>query len=329
MTIAGGPPAGSRRSALLLLAAVVVALAVVVVITVVDRSGADGSGPVAPQQRTLGPDTSLAGPTLFGVTLSTASGQSSKQVLDAAEQSYGTPQALRIYDAGLPRPWASLPTAITSIPDVVSFKADPALVVEGRYDTALSTWFGSAPRDHPTYWAYFHEPEDQVDAGHFTAEQFREAWQHIATLAAGADNPELRSSVILMCWTVNPASGRDWRDYVTPGTVDVLAWDCYNHGAKNGYYQSPATMVAAAVAASHEASAQWGIAELGSLLVAGDDGAARSAWLLRVAEYARQNGAAFLTYFDSTVGGDYSLDDAPSRDAFRSLLANSPSPYVR
>jgi hypothetical protein len=63
----------------------------------------------------------------------------------------------------------------------------------------------------------------------FTAQQFRQAWQRIAGLAMQANNARLRATLILMGWSVDSASGRNWRDYY-PGRqyVDVLGWDLYN-----------------------------------------------------------------------------------------------------
>ena len=56
-------------------------------------------------------------------------------------------------------------------------------------------------------------------------------------------------------------------------------------------------------------------------MASGDSGAGRAAWLTRSASYARANGAAYITYFDSTVGGDFRLLDAPSENAWRQVIA--------
>jgi hypothetical protein len=56
-------------------------------------------------------------------------------------------------------------------------------------------------------------------------------------------------------------------------------------------------------------------------MAAGDDGTGRAKWLTAIGGYARANGAAYITYFDSTVGGDFRLLDAPSRNAWRAVIA--------
>ena len=51
----------------------------------------------------------------------------------------------------------------------------------------------------------------------------------------------LHSTLILMCYTMNPASGRDWHNYyVDAATQSMLAFDCYNHTGKKNFNGSPA-----------------------------------------------------------------------------------------
>lgn len=260
--------------------------------------------------------------TLFGTSLPpTVTGSTSaRSALQMMAQRTGPPEVVRLYSSDLPEPLAGSVSDVGRIPAVVSFKADPASVVAGDYDDSLAGWFASAPADRLTFWAYFHEPEDDVERGSFTAAQFRAAWQHIDGLADEAGNPDLRSTVILMCWTLNPQSGRTWTDYVDSDTADVVAWDCYNHGWKTGAYLPPAEILGRSVQASAEAGSSWGIAELGSQLAVGDDGVGRAAWLESVGAYARDEQAVFVTYFDSPVGGTFELDDEPTQEAFRDLL---------
>ena len=94
------------------------------------------------------------------------------------------------------------------------------------------------------YWTYYHEPEDNIEAGAFTAAQYRAAWQRISSLALRANNPRLHATLILMCYTLTPASGRSFADYY-PGDayIDVLAWDCYNQVWAKGQYIAPADPV--------------------------------------------------------------------------------------
>ena len=103
--------------------------------------------------------------------------------------------------------------------------------------------------------------------------------------------------------------------------IDTIGWDCYNQGFAKGSYSDPASMLGTAVATSKGAGVNWAVAELGSKMAAGDNGTGRAAWLTAIGSYARANGAAYVTYFDSTVGGDFRLLDAASQDAWRQVIA--------
>lgn len=96
------------------------------------------------------------------------------------------------------------------------------------------------PRDRDVYWVYYHEPEDNIAAGEFTAADYRAAWRRLRSLADKAGNPRLHATLVLMGWSLDPLSKRDWRDYY-PGrdVIQVLGWDVYNLGWKKGRYDSP------------------------------------------------------------------------------------------
>ena len=125
-----------------------------------------------------------------------------------------------------------------------------------------------------------------------------------------------------MCWTLQSGSHRNWQDYFAGASViDTIGWDCYNQCFAKGSYSDPASMLGKAVATSKGAGVNWAVAELGSKMAAGDNGAGRATWLTAIGSYARANGAAYVTYFDSTVGGDFRLLDAASQDAWRQVIA--------
>lgn len=135
------------------------------------------------------------------------------------------------------------------------------------------------------------------------------------------------ATLILMGWTTSPASNKNWRDYYAGADViDVLAFDPYNGAAnpgREGIYASPASIFDSVRAVAAEAGKPYGIAETGSLLTPKDTGSGRAKWLRDVAAYHRQHGALFVTYFQSTNGGEYRLLDSPSRQAWRDAVASS------
>ncbi len=263
--------------------------------------------------------------TLFGVSVRLDPTARTSAALDGVVETIGEPRVIRAFSDSLPPAWSTLEAQYGAIPLVISFKADPAAVVAGEHDDYLRAWFAAAPTDRETWWAYFHEPENEVEAGVFTAAEFRAAWRHIAVLAETADNDLLRATMVLMCWTVNPGSGRSLGDYATRDLgIEVLAWDCYNYGARQGDYLPPADLLEAARKSSAELGAGWGVAEFGSLLVPTDDGSDRAAWLAEAADYARRHEADFVTYFEATVGGDYRLSDPASAQVWAEEMATSP-----
>lgn len=261
-------------------------------------------------------------PTLFGSTLWQAPGETGADALVRLDATFGPLRAVRLYSDGLPPDWSEIAAQVGHRPVVVSFKAEPAEVLSGVFDDELGAWLAAAPASHPTFWTYFHEPEDDVERGSFTAAEFAAAWSHVARLAAQTGNDRLVATVVLMCWTVNPASGRDWQAYAPPAElVDVLAWDCYAHGDSTASYIHAGQLLGPAIAASAELGADWGIAELGARIAGPDAADDRARWLATVGDAAREQQARFVTYFDSPVGGDFQLRDRESIAAWAELVA--------
>jgi hypothetical protein len=119
------------------------------------------------------------------------------------------------------------------LPLVVSFKGRPLDIRSGADDLMFTEWFAQAPRDRDIYWSFYHEPEDNIADGDFTAADYRAAFQRLAELAAKAGNPRLHATLILSGWTLDQRSKRTWTDYY-PGSeaIDVVAWDIYNLESK-------------------------------------------------------------------------------------------------
>lgn len=236
------------------------------------------------------------------------------------QQTYGRLGVARMFFPGLPQQWSGIESKVGDTGLVVSFRAAPSEILSGRHDAQLRRWFAEAPRDHVTRWSYMHEPEDDIERGRLQAAQYRSAWQHVARLADSADNPALRSTLILMCWTVHEHSRRDWRDYY-PGdsAIDLLAFDCYSSFGGGERYREPARLFGPAYEVAQQLDKPFGIAEIGSNRINGDDGSGRAQWLQRSAEWLRQHDARFVSYFDN---GGMKLDDSASVSAWRNIVAS-------
>jgi hypothetical protein len=292
---------------------------------------ADPTTPVAdPTTPVADPTTPIADPTTpppaTGSTLYGASvyqdGLSWSQALSRSNDWYGGMDVVRVYYTGLPDAWPGRAGAVNG-PISVSFKDTPSRVLSGQDDAFFTNWFATAPRDRQIWWTYWHEPEDDIEAGKFTAADYRAAWVHLKELADKAANPKLHSTLILMCWSLNPLSHRNFDDYFPgKGTIDVLGWDCYNRSAGKGTYTAPSDVFGPLVAKSNALGLPFAIGEFGSVLATNDaSGAGRAQWLADCAQYFTSHGAVFVTYFDSVIGADYRLLDTPSRSMWRQVVS--------
>jgi hypothetical protein len=255
----------------------------------------------------------------FGGSVFREQGETYREAYKRVIRRYGgSLDIVRMFFPGLPGSWSSIEAKIDDTPVAVSFRADPAAVLAGTYDAQFRTWFAQAPTGRPTFWTYWHEPEDD----NVNQVLYRRAWAHLRELANQADNRQLRATLILMCWTLSPNSGRDWRDYY-PGddVIRILAFDCYNTGRKNGVYRDPARILRPVSELAKSLDKPWGIAEFGTTVIESDGGVAgRATWLRQYANFVRDNSGRFATYFDSVVGIDYRLRDEASRSAWEDIV---------
>ena len=268
---------------------------------------------------------SAATPTLFGVSVSKSNGGTFAQALQHQQAAYGPLPISRVfYNTPGPQPWPGSDAGLSHKPVVVSFYYPPTEVTAGTHDATMKAWFKQAPRTYDIFWSYQHEPEDNVTRGEFTAAQYRGAWVHLSKLAIAANNPHLRSTLILMCWTLASHSNLNWHDYYAGRQfVSIIAFDCYNHGWRRGHYTDPATMfrdVTPWAAANH---IPWAIAEVGSIKMGWDTtGSGRAAWLKSIGAWLSGK-AIFVNYFDVNKRTDYLLTDTPSKRAWRAVVASS------
>jgi hypothetical protein len=272
------------------------------------------------------------GPTLVGAAMGTHPNETWADAVTRGDHLFGNLHALRVYHGGLPRSWSQLTALTGRRPLIVSFKANPRTIVAGTDDAFFRTWFADAPRDHLDYWSFYHEPENDIPAA-FTAADYRAAWVHLRALSLQAHNPQLLSTLILMGWSLQKGSGRNWLDYY-PGdaAIDVLGWDVYNSASRQGTapgapipgtYTDPASLFANVIAVSKSHGKPWAIGEINSLLINGDKGPNRAAWLEKVGAYAKANGAAYLLLFDSNNGSPWELLDTVSQQAWRHVNTTS------
>jgi hypothetical protein len=272
--------------------------------------------PTSTPTPTPAPGGSYTG-TLIGTSIYQEGNETFAEAYNRRARAYGGLHIDRVFYNGLPAGWPGT-AGYAGTPVVVSFNVLPQKVLTGAYDTQITNWFKAAPHNRTIYWNYWHEPENDVERGHFTTAQFRAAYARVATLAKRAANPQLKSTLVLMCYTLEAFSHRSFAAYY-PGSasVDVLAWDCYNHETTS--YIQPSVQFQHVIATSASTGKPFGVAELGSRVNHNDpSGSGRAAWLRATATFLAQHHARFVTYFDSPVGtADYRLRDTNSINAWK------------
>lgn len=269
------------------------------------------------------PDSTEFGASVYTVGLTTG------EAIAELDEAFGHVPALRVFSQGMPRAWDDGQAEhLLGRTLVTSFRAHPSEINAGQHDAYLRHWFANAPDNQVIYWSYFHEPESQIRDGVFTEQEYKHAWTRIAQIADEACKPNMFSTLILTGWTAQPEAGRSLSTYdAGPDVVDVVAFDPYNgvYELDRAYYISAEEKLGPIVEMMQVEGGDrpWGIAELGSRVIPGDDGTGRAAWLMEMGEYIIANNGVFVTYFQSTRDGNWRLDDEPSREAWRELISTS------
>lgn len=242
-----------------------------------------------------------------------------RKALRRSDRRYTRMEVVRVFEPFIRDGWSGRLGDVNR-PVTVSFASPPGEVLSGRHDATLRAWFRDAPGRIPVWWTYWHEPEDDIAAGKMTARRYRAAWRHINAIARRVGGSNLHPTLILMAWTAKSGSRRSVRDYYPGDFIDVMAWDGYNPPGASGY-ASPKAIFGPAVAKTKRLGNRFAIAELGSVLVPGDEGSRRARWLVDSARYAAKHNAAFLTYWNAKIPKEnYQLFEVPSRLAWRSVV---------
>jgi hypothetical protein len=246
-------------------------------------------GGVNPAHQTdqLAASTQPAG-TEFGASVSGLTG------LTSETQAFGHLPIIRTSYVGVPSPsvWTHGPAGANKSAVVITFTAPPAAILSGADNAALARFFAAAPTSYPVYYSYDAAPEASIANHRFTAAQYRKAWKHVAGIASSANNPELKSTVILKATDPVAKGRRNWRTYLPGGNViSTLAFDAYPAGTLSGQdpqLTPPAAFMGPAIAAAKSAGLPFGVSGFALATKAG-----RPAWLKEVADYLTSKGALF------------------------------------
>ncbi len=206
-----------------------------------------------------------------------------------------------------------------------SFKYQPSEVIAGQHDADLKSFFQGIQDNHPVYYTYWHEPDDELYKTHsFTPTDYRNAWAHIRKIADGvkATRPNLKifATLIIMEYSMTPkvAPSRPLTgpDGMYPGddVIDVFGVDAYNSGADQGQVVNVSDQFGRVIDFAQLHKKPWAIGEIGSCPVVGNP-QGRATYLSNALSYwkSRQYTPVFVTYFNvDWPACDYRMENDPA-----------------
>jgi hypothetical protein len=190
-----------------------------------------------------------------------------------------------------------------------SFKYAPSEVLAGQHDAAIRGFFQGIANNHPVYWTYWHEPDDELYKTHsFTPADYRSAWAHIKQIAnqVKATQPNLKvfATLIIMQYSMTPnvAPSRPLlgANGMYPGddVIDVFGVDAYNADAAKGGITDAATQFGKVIDFAQQHGKPWAIGELGSCPVVGNP-QGRATYLSNAFKYWKsRQPPVFAAYFN-------------------------------
>lgn len=194
---------------------------------------------------------------LWGSSIRTVAGVNKSVTLKQIEAAMGGLQIIRAYaDNGVVQ-WPEWLPKDRSV--YISFKLQPKNIVDGSNDKVLTDFFNNFPSGYKIWWSYFHEPEDNIKDGKFTAAEYRQAFEYIIALQKKLNKSNLIPTLTLMSYTLKPESKRNWKDYVPKG-IECFAWDGYYRGSGELKVDD---IFAKARQISIETGIPWAVAETG------------------------------------------------------------------
>lgn len=177
---------------------------------------------------------------------------------------------------------------------------------------AIQAFVNQVPRDRQglIYLHYWQEPENDFVTAAASA-TFRARASAMAPIVKS--HPRMRFGVELMAWSLQPGSGRNWKDWVTP-EMDYVGWSIYANSSgiasKGGDGKAEVDRVADAMAQDGRpwGAFAWGFALNTSLSYSVPDRQIRAQWLLDSAAELKARGAMNGLWFNTPWGAtDYSL----------------------
>ena len=229
-------------------------------------------------------------------------------------------------------------------PEDYSFNLPPADVASGKDDAILKTFIASTPKD--IILTNYHEPEQEIAAGKFTAAQFRASIVRLANLVHAQnaiDGGTRRVSVILMYDTIYGFKGRNPMNYWpgrNPATganyADLISFDTYalphatnTPGVPKGFtdglkWQTAKQLLDPSIAFAQQIGSPWMVSEFGYLEDVSNPMHKAQA-ITDFVNYARLHGAVAVEYWDAYgTRADWQLRYGGNATAAWKAIVNTP-----
>jgi hypothetical protein len=199
---------------------------------------------------------------------------------------------------------------------------------------ALNAWLDRVTR--PTILTYRHERDnDPGEANQSKAARadFFARWRDLYQIVCEHRNRPLVQAIPIQTlqWTEAKSGSSaikgdgDWRTW-TVGVGDGVGWDCYV-GSWEPKYPDPERWLRIPIESAEGSGRRLWLPELGSVLLGGDTGAGRAAWIRDVLAVLRENNCAGAAWWcaigkPGTKGEirDFHLADQPSAAAWREAI---------
>lgn len=145
------------------------------------------------------------------------------QPYDSEHLFAGKAKVARVFDSNKLDPWGHYPELVRAYSQGVRIFS---ISWKQANEQALRAFAASRPSDVTVYGTYLHEPENEIESGALTLDQWK---ANTIAQAAVMREEGIIPTRILMGWTLFPKkSGRRVAHYdLPPGTIDVAAFDAH------------------------------------------------------------------------------------------------------
>lgn len=170
-----------------------------------------------------------------------------------ARAALGAPQIYRHFPgAALPGSFVGTRAQTMAPSAIISFKYSPADILAGTYDTQIKAYFNSIPSTSDVWWAYWHEPEDDIENGSFTASDFRAAYRRLLSSVV-PKKANLHPTMILMEFSLHRSNRplSNYLDSTIASQLEALTFDAYLAS-----YNDPASVL---LGLCRDAANTWGL----------------------------------------------------------------------